>query len=482
MNLRPTALFVAAVLISGCAVGPDYRRPDVEMAADWASADIETGQPPAAWWRHFDDPLLTDLVETAARDNLDVRQAAARVAEARAAGRIADAAGGPRVGTAVSARREQLSTETAEVAAEFARQDLIDRRRDFFEAGFDAAFELDFFGRLRRQREAATARAEAAQEARRGALVTVTAEIARNYFALRTTQARQARTEALLEVALGREDLARRRLEGGLGTRDALRATEAQVRARQAEIPGLEARARALSYAIALLTGAPPERWADRLAVPAPLPDLPAMPPAGLRADLVARRPDVRRADAELAAQVGDLGVAIGERYPRVSLFGATAFQSADVADLLSPAAVAFTFGPRLVWPVFRAGELAANVAVQRARAEAAALAYEGAVLGAVTEVETALVRAVALSRALSERRAAVRAAADASAVASRRVEGGLAARDEALAAQAALAEARLAETALLGARAEAVVAVYKSLGGGWETLEQVAAGQAALE
>jgi len=475
---RLVATILLALMTAGCTVGPDYVRPAFEGDAGWVTRGADGSAIDEAWWRRFDDPVLTSLVEAAASDSLDVAVAVARVAEARAAIAAADAAGGPNIGVRAGARREQLSTETAEVGAAFARQGLIDRRRDVFEAGFDAGFELDLFGRVRRGREAALARGEAAVEARRGVQVTVAAEVARTYFALRTAEAERREVEDLVALAGERVELARRRLADGLTTRDALLAARADVERRRAQLPELAGRIDALRFALARLTGDPPGRWQALLAAPAPLPAWPALPAVGLRPELLTRRPDVRGAERALAAAVAEVGVAEAERYPRLSLAGGFALQSADTADLLSTSAAAFSIGPAITLPVFRAGALAANVDAASARVDAARARYEQAVLGAISEVETALTRVVAFNRSLRALEAGAATADERRVLAERLRETGLTDRSAVLGAAEGAVVARRALVTTRGARAEAIVALYKALGGGWASLESPTAGK----
>lgn len=452
--------------LAACTVGPDHQRPTVAGdAAPWAGP-AASGDVDLAWWRRLDDPLLSELIEAAATRNLDLREAEAALREARA---NRDAAAGralPELSASGSAMRNQLS-ENGQLPV----NDIpgFDRRFTLFDAGFDASWELDLWGGTRRAIQAADARAEAAQAARRDVLLQTVAEVARTYADLRGAQARleSATSEAQAEDGIAR--LTGQRERAGEASALELARADAAARTSRAALPGQEADIRAAAYRLALLTGRPPEALLDRLLVPAPLPATPEIVAAGLRSDLLRRRPDIVRAERELAAATADVGVATAELFPRVSLIGSIGQQARSVGGLDAGGSTRFSFGPQFSWPIFEGGRIRAQIRGADARADAAAIRYERAVLGAFADSETALNRYAAARRTRAESDLALARSRTALDLARQRYTAGedglIAFLDTESAhsgAQRAATDARVAEFA-------ALVALNKALGGGFE-------------
>lgn len=473
-RMRSPAAAVAGLALAGCVVGPDYERPEAEVPPEWIEAghDLELAAAAdlADWWRRFDDPMLARLVEAALAGNHDVRAAAERVQGARAARRAAAAGFRPEAGAAAKAEDQRISRNEDGLGpvpsappAGFARE------RDYYEAGFDAAWELDLFGRTRRAVQAADARLDAAVEARRAARASVAAEVARQYFELRGARKRLALARENLALQRRTCELVQRKVDVGLSAElDRLRA-DAQAESTAARIPGLEARVRAAAHALGVLTGEAPGHWLAQLEAPAPLPSLPGIVPAGLRSELLRRRPDIRRAERELAAATADIGVATAELYPSFRLTAQGAFSASAAGALLDDGSFGRVLGAAVRWPVFRGGRLRAAVAGAEAEARTAALAYERAVLEALSEVETGLVR-YARQRATRQRlERAVASTREAAGIARRLYRTGLGDFLDVLDAERRLTER---EDELVQARTAAtvrLVALYKALGGGWE-------------
>jgi NodT family efflux transporter outer membrane factor (OMF) lipoprotein len=468
MSIRSLALF-PLLLTAACAAGPDYVRPAAPGGEDWM-ASVDSTQIDPGWWRKLDDPLLGELVEAAVAGNLDLREAEARLREARA---DRDAAAGrrlPEAAVGASATRNRLS-EKGQIP--IGNIPGFDGDFSLFDGGFDAAWEIDLWGRNARAVEAADARAEAAVFARRETLMRVIAELVRDYAHLRATQ---ARIESLRTDAGARGEIARlvgQRFRAGEASRfDFLRA-EGQASNARAELAGLDAEARAAAYRIALLAGRPPEALVERLLASAPLPRSPGGIGAGLRSDLLLRRPDIGRAERELAAATADVGIATADQFPRLSLLGSIGQQSRSGDDLFSGASTRFSIGPSLHWPIFSGGRVRALLRAADARADAAAARYDRAVLTALSDSETALNRYAAAQAIRGEREAARALAAQSLDLARQRYSAGeddlivlLEAQSAASAADARAIDAREAELA-------ALAALYKALGGGWEMFEE---------
>jgi len=460
-------LCVAALAPAGCAVGPHYTKPPVVAAQpEWIERTAPSTAPDTAWWRTLDDPALTDLVHAALERNLDLRAAQAQVREARALRQAAFGARVPQVGVSGSAGRNELS-ENGELPID--RIPGFSRRFNLFDAGFDASWELDFWGRNARAVEAADARASSAAEAVHDVQVQVIAETVRNYVDLRSAQ-------ALLVSATDDAD-ARSRSAGLMGVRrQAGEASEseaalalAQAASTHVELAGFRADARAAAYALALLTARPPESLLDLADTAAPLPAAPPAVGAGLRADLLRRRPDIRRAERDLAAATADVGVATADLFPRVTLAAAVGQQSLSTGNFLTGASGRYQFGPSLSWPIFSAGSIRAQIRASGARADAAAARYEKAVLTALADSETALNRYAAAGAQRRDREEALARTAEALDLARQRHEQG---EDDLLSLLDAQSAYRGAEQAALQTRAAeltALVALYKALGGGWE-------------
>lgn len=465
----------AAMLLAGCTtVGPDYRQPEMAVPAQYLEASASQGAVADVWWRDFHDQQLTALVEQALRQNLDIAMAGARIREARAMERATGAAGSPQFGADASVTRQRISENAipappgasgGSTSGGFA---LPGEEFTSWRAGFDASWEIDLFGRNRREREAASARTSGAIWNRRAVEVTVAAEVANAYLRLRTLQEQIANAEAELARRQRIEQLVEARARGGLTTGQDVEQQRSGQAAAAAAIPALEAQAKAEVHALGVLTGQAPDALASQLARPAAERPTPPYVPPGLPSDLLRRRPDIRAAEREVAAATADIGVAVADLYPRISLTAAPALVSTALGTLLAWGSRSFAAGAALDWPLFDGGRRRANVEVRNARQEQAMLAYRKAVLTALQDVEDALSRVDGDRRQLDELEKARSAALRAEEIARSRHSGGLVPLTEALLAQ----ELRLSlESQLIqsrGALARDTVALVKALGGGW--------------
>lgn len=466
--MKARAALVTVLLgLAGCRAGTEYRRPYVATPASWdQSGDTVALDPPdERWWRAFGDPELDELIARALATNLDVRIARSRVLEARALRDVAAGGSRPTVDATAGYARTRRSTNTAQGL-------LGPRSDDLYQVGFDARWELDLFGSNARAVEAADAGIDVAQEERRGAIVTLLGEVARVYIELRGLQRELAVTRANLALQEDTLALTRARFSAGLvGDLDVAR-VEALAATTAAGIPTLESALRADVHRLGVLLAGEPGALAAELEPEGAVPPAPEVLSAGLPADLLRRRPDVRAAERELAVAAALSAEATADLFPRLSL-GATLGQaSRDAVDLFDSASNTWSVGPSLVLPLFAGGVLRANLRVREERQEQALLRYQRTVLDALAEVEDALSacrregeRWTSIAQALASNRRAVTRSSELH-------DRGLIDFFEVLDAQRAqlASESDLARSATL--RAANVVALYKALGGGWEIAE----------
>ena len=470
--MKRTAI-LAALLLGACTVGPDYAEPQLAVPANYLESSASETASLDRWWQGFGDAQLTSLVDRALTTNLDIEMATARIREARALEQVAGAGAYPQVAAEASVTRQRISENAFPVPPTPGTGGgggglVLGEEFTTWRVGFDASWELDLFGRNRREREAAAARTGSAIWSRRDAEVSVAAEVANAYLRLRTFQARIANAEAELERQVRFEQLVEARARGGLVTGQDLEQQKSERAVAAAEIPALQAQARAEIHALGVLTGRSPDALAAELA-PAKAQLVPPPIPAGVPSELLRRRPDIRAAERELAAATADIGVAVADLYPRISLTAAPALVSTALGSLLSWGSRSFSAGAALDWPIFDGGRRRANIEVRNARQEQATIAYRKAILTALKDVEDALGRIEGDRRQLTQLELAHSNAARAEEIARTRQRGGLVTLADVLAArQRRLSlEEQLTETR--GALARDTVGLVKALGGGWQ-------------
>jgi NodT family efflux transporter outer membrane factor (OMF) lipoprotein len=342
------------------------------------------------------------------------------------------------------------------------------REQNAFEAGFDAGWEIDVFGGVRRDKEAALAQLQAAEEVRRDVLITLLADVARNYAELRGTQQQLQILEETLRSERDTLELANARLEAGLGTELDTARAEGLLAVNAAQRPALERFAKQAVYRLGVLLGKDPGALASELETPGAIPFAPPEIPLTLPSELLSRRPDLRRAERDLAAATARIGVAKADLFPRFLIMGSLGRRSEDVADLSSGISQFWNLLPVVRWPIFSGGRIRANIRVQDARHEQALRQYEKAVLTALEEVENALSSHTRELRRQESLRASVAANRRALELAMERYTSGL---ESFLSVLDAERSVYAAEDQLVQSERNAVVsliAVYKSLGGGW--------------
>ncbi|MEO7403931.1 MAG: TolC family protein [Burkholderiales bacterium] len=471
MSSRASLLLAGAALLGACTtacttIGPDYREPAAQVDSKFAFGDgFDAGEPVAAFWQRFDDPVLDRIVTRALAANHDLRIADARLQEARGIRRDAEGERFPSLIANTGYTMQQFST------AEFPGPRSA-RNRDAFFARLEPFWEIDFFGRVRRSIEARVAELGAAEAGLYAAQVAVVGEVARSYFELRGAQ--RERTVAQSNAENQRQTLTwtQARLDAGRGTElDTARAA-AQLESTLAILPLLEERITRALLRLGVLIGARPNALAGELN-PAPSRALPELGGIGTPEQLLRRRPDIRIAERQLAASTARVGVAVGDLFPRVIISGRLGFQSRGLLGLGSSDSVSYGLGPSIQWGAFDFTRVRARIATAESRVEGQLAAYEQTISRALEETEGALV-AYTLSRT---RQGALERAARASEQAVKlsrlRFEAGasdflavLDAERRLLADQTALASS---ETST----ATALVAVYKALGGGWRPVTE---------
>jgi multidrug efflux system outer membrane protein len=471
---------------TGCAVGPNYERPSVLLPLEWRAkkAPPAAPTPPAQatdlrqWWRAFGDPTLDRLIDAALAENLDLKTAAARVREARAQ-RVITASGlYPSIGASGSYERTRLS-ENSQVGA-FLPADKAEA--DLHQASFDASWELDVFGGIRRGVEAADAEIAAAEEDERDLRVTLLAEAARNYVEVRGLERRLAIARENIEDQRASLGLTQDRLRTGIASELDVMQAKSLLASTEAQVPALESQREQRIHALSVLLAREPNALQAELAGDALIPgdsDVDALAvriPAGLPSDLLRRRPDIRRAEREVAAATARVGVATAELFPKFSLTGLVGLESVSAGDFFSGGSRYFTAGPTISWRLFEGGRIRANIAVADARDEQALHQYEKVVLIGLRDVEDALVayekerrRRNALMEAVEADRRSVVLARDL-------YVNGLGTYLAVLDAERAQYAAE--DTLAQGDEALAVdlIATYKALGGGWESTDAAVA------
>jgi NodT family efflux transporter outer membrane factor (OMF) lipoprotein len=472
------AFFVAATLCA-CEVGPEFHAPDPQLpsASFFGKPEppvLEPEPPPpsleARWWRQFKDPILCSLIDRASAANLDVRTATARLWESRAQRNSAASALFPTVNASAQYQRELYSENGVfSLASQFTGAPIHIPPISVWQAGLDASWELDIWGRVRRSVEAAQAQVQSLEYQRRDTLVATIAEIARDYAELRGVQAQIAIAKANLASAADIAALTRIRAQKGVANYLDVENAAAQVESVSAQLPGLANQESALIDAIGRLLDEPPLTLRDELARPGPLLFTPPRAPVGVASDLARRRPDIRRAEADLHAATANIGVAIAEFYPSFRLNGNVDLNALDARKLFRASSLQYQFGPTVSVPIFDGGRLRSQLQLRDAQQTEAALTYHKTVLTAWTEVVDALVA----YRTEQTRHARLGAQAahqrEALALARARYKIGVADFINVLDAERSLLQAELQEAQSSAAVATNFVQLYKALGGGWE-------------
>jgi len=467
MRPRIVSFAAAAALIAGCAVGPDYQRPEIELPAAWQGAPAE-GVKGARdrWWALYADPVLDRLIEDSLANNQDLAIAAARVDEARAVLRIADSQFWPAVDATADADRSRSSERSA-----IPLPPGTPLERTNYRAQLNVAYEVDLWGRLRRGSEAARANLLGTQAARETVRITLASEVARAYFGLISLDSQVESTRRSLELRSNGLVLQKARHTAGMINDFTLKQLEAEVEAARAQLPALDANRNAQELALAVLVGRSPRaimegaiaREADRAGPAAPV------VPEGLPSDLLLRRPDVVEAEQRLIAANARIGEARAALFPRIGLSGYLGSESSDLSDLFTSPARIWQLAFGLAQPIFQGGRLFGEIEAVQARERQAVALYQRTLQEAFREVRTALYTQVRAREAFEAEGARVAALTEALRLARIRYENGLLSQLEVLDSERNLLQAELNRADALRVQRAAVADVVRALGGGWE-------------
>ncbi len=451
--------------VTGCLVGPDYQPPQMQVPGAWSGPTAAPSTPVEVqdlvhWWTAFNDPVLTSLVDRAAASNLDLKLAEARIRQARAARGIAVAGLGPTVNASGDVVRSRSAITTGNRT-----QGTI---TNLYQTGLDSTWELDIFGGTRRNIEAADADLQGAVEDRRDVLVTLTAEVALNYIDLRSFQQRIDIARKNLKAQQHTADLTRQRFEAGFVGRLDVANADAQVATTASVIPLLESSARQTIYNLGILLGREPAALLEELTPAAGIPAAPPEVPAGLPADMLRRRPDIRRAEAQIHAATARIGVATADLFPKFALSGAAGFRSNQFHSWVDWVNRFWSIGPSASWQVFASGAIRSNIRLQEAIQEQSLFAYQQTVLTALQDVENALVASAKEADHLKALTEAVAANRQAVQLSTMLYTQGQVDFLNVLNAQRSLFVSEDALVQSTGTVSTNLVALYKALGGGW--------------
>jgi NodT family efflux transporter outer membrane factor (OMF) lipoprotein len=470
---------------NGFKVGPNYRRPAAPVAENWIDyQDARViSEPPQhwAWWTVFNDPVLNSLIDSAHRQNLTLREAGFRIAEARALRGFAVGNLFPQFQEAFgSYNRQQISREGLGLGGGIGGGGIgggiggggvgagFPRSFSLWTLGTQLAWELDFWGRFRRAVEAADAELDASVENYDDVLVILLSDVASTYVEIRTLEERLRFARSNVEYQSGSLNLAKIRLEEGAASK--LDVTQAQTNVAQtaAAIPVLESQLRQAQNRLCVLLGVPPEDIRQQLG-PGRIPVAPVEVAVGIPADLIRRRPDIRRAEREVAAQSARIGIAEADLYPAFTINGSIFVQANQFKDLFRSSAVAGNVGPAFNWNILNYGRLRNRIAAEEARFFREATEYQSSVLNANREAEDAIVAFLEAQEQTARLREGVAAAVESRDLVMDLYRGGRADFGRVFVAEFFLAQQQDLLAQAEGAIAQALVGLYRALGGGWE-------------
>lgn len=466
LSKKLSVLAVSAVL-AACAVGPDYQQPETKSPDQFVSTDpaqFATAEVEGDFWKSFNDEQLNSLIEESLTANHDIRIATARLKEARAIRGEARLDFAPTVTASGNHTESRVSSRQSFGFAP--------RNQDYYEAGFDAFWELDFFGRVRRNVEANSALVQAAEAGVYSTQVSITAEVARNYFELRGTQQRLEVAQRNAENQRETLRITTARLDAGRGTQLDTSRAQAQLSATLATIPDFESDITRSILRLGVLTGKSPETLLPQLSAVQKLPTLPTTQNIGTPELLLRRRPDIKVAERQLASATAQIGVAVGDLFPRISFVGRWGFDAIDSGDLGKASAESYSFGPSIQWAAFDLGRVRQQIKQREAATDRALAVYQQTVLQALEETDASMTAYAKAKVKQAHLQDSTTASLEAVTLARARYESGVAdfltvldAERSALTAEDQLA---LSETQT----ATALLATYKALGGGFRPLD----------
>ena len=459
---------VGSFLLTGCAtVGPDYIRPEIPMPQKWSDkSSVSTPAEPrdsralATWWATLNDPKLSELIDHAVNNNPDLKKAQAAVREARALRGVSAADQYPSLDATASASRLRSSEATGGGKAQ-----------NVYSAGLDATWELDIFGGKRRAVEAAQADLEASEADLNGVLVSLAGEVALNYVDLRSYQAKLTIAEANCDAQAETYQIAEWRHEAGLATQLDLEQAKMSLEQTRAQIPTLEAGLAAAKNRLSVLVGKHPGALDAELAETKPIPTVQFTIAVGIPADALRSRPDVQKAERQLAAQTARIGVATADLYPKLSLTGSIGLEALSPGKVFSAGNESYGLSLPISWNIFDAGRVRQNIKVQNTLQEQALAHYEATILSALEEVENALIAYAKEQTRLQSLAAAEQAAQQAFELAKTRYISGLTDFQVVLDSQRSLLTVQELRAISEAQVAADLIRLYKAVGGGWASL-----------
>jgi NodT family efflux transporter outer membrane factor (OMF) lipoprotein len=485
MRIRASILLVVPVL-TACSIGPNFEQPATASPPNWLNshAPVTVASEPvkepieASWWEGFNDPLLTRLVVRAAQENLDIKAAVARLAQSRAQLGVTGADQYPKIEGDASYDRERISPNGVVSLLGGGSGASPPSRSigsasvppfNLWQHGFDASWELDLWGRVRRSVENAEATAEAKAEARHETLLSTVAEVAKDYLQLRGTQETLRITRNNLQSQQRSVALTAERARRGFVTDLDEQQAFAQAEAIAAQLPQLEQQQDQLINALGLLLGEYPRALRAELVTPLAIPPVPPQVPVGLPSQLVERRPDIREATAQLHAATAAIGAAQADFFPKVTLSGNFDIQATTFSGLGNVVNNTYSFGPSISVPVFQGGRLRGTLELRRAQLEETAANYHQTVLSAFRDVDDGLTAYEAEQRRKQHLDAAVIASRRALDLASQRYREGFTDYLSVLTAEQSLLANEKDQAASRQTVATNLVSLFKALGGGWD-------------
>jgi outer membrane protein, multidrug efflux system len=481
--LRSLALATLGCTLAGCAVGPNFVKPKPNVPPHWSATAAADGAEGAAhvtsgpaqttaWWSRFGDPTLTSLVDQSAAQNLNVKQAVLRIEEAQAQAAVVSGGLWPSLSANASWSRQRISTNTPNgfiFGAHFpGLPATLTDPFDLYQLGLGASWTLDLFGTARRAIEAANAQMQAAVEGEHAVVLSMVSDVAATYIDLRGAQTRRAILERSLATQRDLLQLTRDRRNAGLTSDLDVENATAEVGTTQAQIPLTERQITVDVNELSQLMARPPEALRAELAAARPVPPVPPVVPIGLPSDLARRRPDIREAEADLHAATAEIGVAVSEFFPQLTLTAEGGYQAQGLGQLIEAASRFASLGPAIELPLFEGGRLRATVRLRRLQAKEAAVIYAQTVLTALNQVEDALAAYGSDQARRTSLETAVKASRTASLLARQRYESGVASFIDVLDAERSEEENELALADAATAVSADLVQLYRALGGGW--------------
>jgi multidrug efflux system outer membrane protein len=467
-NLCKIFITISLLIITGCRVGPAYKQPEIKVPEIFNSdtTNIQTGVSGdlSKWWTNLNDPVLNSIIDEVFQGNLDIKVAADRIQQAQAIRGIISGTDKPQVTVQGSAMRQSYSLNS--LFGPF----LTNQIENDFIGAFGARWELDLFGKNARSLEAADAGIDAALENKNAVMVLMSAQVAKEYIRLRQLQKQISVTKNNIQIQQNTIEIVQQRFDAGLVNELVLQQAKAQLEATKSVLPSLDTAMHQSVHRIGILAGKEPRALENQLIADGNIPATKPIIPIGLPSDLLTRRPDVKRAERNLAAATANIGIATADLFPRFSLTGALGLESTQFSRFTESDSQFWTIGSGLSWPLFDFGTIRSNIKLQNAKQQEAMDVYIKSTLIALEDVENALIAYGNEQQRLDYLAAGTTASRRSLELAKYRYQQGLVDFLNVLDAQRQLYQAEDALTISQGRLASNLVTLYESLGGGWDT------------